>query len=434
MKTNELNNLVENIIQNEVKKTIIESVGGNKNEVFHIMCDNQPVDTFSNEDEAKHHLNIYKKNHPEKEFIIEKSTYESHDDMIDKLDEMGEELEEQNINENMEKKSFKVKSLAEAILHAKENGIKKINVAGKSYDVSEAWKTLHEEEGAPCPKCGEVVCECDEIKEDKFDLGKAIDKLKKEDDSEEECQECGKGKYELPEGFDEYVKKMGTDTKTSEKDRIVKEPETVTESKSKKIRLKETDFINLVTKMVNEAINTGSGNGVPGISVTKKAQNGSKKENDEYAKEVEKKMKDYLSFDGNDNPEFPNQIGGDKMAVQNGEEEEEIVDDNRGRMMVDINYDNEPSETFKKRADDALNGSSKMGNPKDAANTVPSKLGKKIKKEGEKLQKIKKEEPLYNKEPAPIRSVNETKTEIDSNIKEEFEKIKKLAGYNKKTQ
>jgi len=380
MKTIELNNMIHDILTKQAKKTIMESVG-NKIEVYHIKSDNVPIDTFDTQEDAYSHLNIYKKNHPGKQFIIEKGIYDSESDMLDKLDQMGEKLDENN-NEDMNK-PLKVKSLAEAILHAKENNKKKIKIGDESIDVNEYWDKLQEEEG--------------------------------------ECDECKKMKSELPEGFDEYVKKMGNDMKTIEKDRIVDTPDV---TPKKKLKLKESEFIGMITKIVTEAMKDQPGTArIPGLTITKKSQETSKKDSDSHMNDVSKKMKDYLSFDGNDNQEFPNQNGGDKMAVNNTDEQDDTVEDNRGRAMVDLEYDFEPSETFKKRLKDSLYGSTKMGNSHDAANVIPSKLGEKIVKDSERSKKLKKEEPLYHKEPAPITNVNE-----------EVEKMKKLYKYNGVTQ
>ena len=443
MKTNEFKNMIDTILTEQVKNIILEQVSEGKKQVYHIKCNGEPIDTFNSKEEAESHLDIYKKNHPGKQFIIEMDEYDSDGDMIDKLDELGQDLEEKE-NENMEKNPVKVKSLAEAILHAKENNKKKIKVNNIVHDVEESWKQLQEEEGE-CMECGDMnedsngkecphchgegkhndgtKCEkchgTGKIKDEHkmefkrgVDLGKSFEKMKSKLEEDDECDECSE-KMEMPEGFDEYVKKMGSDMKTIEKYRIVKKPETMKESKNKKLRLKESEFIELINKMVTEAMKGEPGiPGIPGVTITKKSQSGSKKDNDQHLSDVGKKIKDYLSFDGNDNPEFPHQIGGDKMAVNNTEDEDETVDDNRGRMMVDINYDNEPSKTFKQRAKDALEGSTKLGNPKDAANAIPSKLGNKIEKQGEKLQKIKKQEPRYPKETLPIKTVKENRISL----------------------
>ena len=50
----------------------------------HMVCSS----TFSR------NLDKLKKDHPGKQFIIEKAAYESHDHMLDTLDEMGQQLEE----------------------------------------------------------------------------------------------------------------------------------------------------------------------------------------------------------------------------------------------------------------------------------------------------------------------------------------------------
>ena len=103
-------------------------------------------------------------------------------------------------------------------------------------------------------------------------------------------------------------------------------------------------------RMVNEAMKGEPGiPGIPGVTITKKAQSASKKENDGHVKDVEKKMKDYLNFDGNDNPEFPKQIGkGEKVARENTKEQDEEVAKNFAGL-ENLQYDGEPSEQFKKR-------------------------------------------------------------------------------------
>jgi hypothetical protein len=91
MKMKDINTIIENTIYNHVKSVIMEeSEKGNK-EVYHIKCEGEPIATFDTEEEANEELPKYKKSHPDKELIIEKGVYESHGDMIDKLDSMGEE-------------------------------------------------------------------------------------------------------------------------------------------------------------------------------------------------------------------------------------------------------------------------------------------------------------------------------------------------------
>ena len=65
----EISNIIEESLFNEVKKTILNENKDPK-EVYHITCEGEPVDSFESEEIAMTHLDIYKKKHPEKEFII----------------------------------------------------------------------------------------------------------------------------------------------------------------------------------------------------------------------------------------------------------------------------------------------------------------------------------------------------------------------------
>lgn len=185
-------------------------------------------------------------------------------------------------------------------------------------------------------------------------------------------------------------------------------------------------FTEKVKGNVGEKLSVGA---VPGTEVTLKSRNDSGKENKEHLDNVEKKMKDYLSFDGNDNPEFPKQIGtGEKVARENDENQEQIIDDNRGRGPQDLTYDNDFAEKQVERIKKAMTGDSTMGNEQDEeGNIVKSETGKKLIKNAEKRQDIKKNEPLYDKENVPVNTKKKS-------INEEIEKMKKLYTYNKKTQ
>ena len=78
------------------------------------MCEGEPIDTFESKEIAMKHLDIYKKNHPEKEFIIEKSNYKSPSELIDKLDELSEKLED-NKKEKEDYRTPQEKAIAEII-------------------------------------------------------------------------------------------------------------------------------------------------------------------------------------------------------------------------------------------------------------------------------------------------------------------------------
>jgi hypothetical protein len=175
-------------------------------------------------------------------------------------------------------------------------------------------------------------------------------------------------------------------------------------------------------------------------SATKKAQQGSKKENDDYMKQVEDKLKKASSFDGADNPEFPKQNGkGEKMVINATPEQDEYTKTHRGGTLADLDYDQEPSENFKKRLKMALEGDPKMGNSQDAANVIKTDTGKNIGKTSVKKKEIEKKGKEVSwghswASPEKVVVVKESKTNMSSVLNEEIERMKKMYGYNKKTQ
>jgi hypothetical protein len=382
MRISELTQIIESVVSNEVKKTIIRESLGGKKEVYHVTCEGEPVDTFNTQEEAEKYIQDNKNS--KKELLIDKKVYESHADMIEKLDQMGQELEEKE-NTNMENQEpMEGNAFVKAMLDAKEKGEKSFTVDGKEHDVEECWNQMEEEElreDEQCEECGGPTME---------------------DVNEGTCEECGKEICECGGGM--Y------------------------ESKKKTLRLTESELIKLITKMVNES--------VPGLNAANKSRSESGKENSSHLADVDKKMKDYLSIPGNNNNKFPEQNKeGDSVKINNTEEEDEFVADQRGRGLENLEYDNEPSEQFKKRLKMAIDGDRLMGNGSDdVANVVKTDLPKKLEKEVKRKSEDKKSEPLYKKEPLPIKSVNESKVSTDSILLEEMRKIKKLTNYNEKTQ
>ena len=421
MNISDLNNLIESIASDEVKKTIISESETDKKQVYHIKLDGEPIDTFNSKEEAEEALPKYQAKE-KGELIIEPEIYESYEDMIEKMDEMGQELEEKE-NQNMENQEpMEGNAFAYAALKAKEAGEKTFEFDGETHDVEECWNKLEEEESIgewdeeeECNECGEKSME-EELTggQSKIDANKngKIDaddfkKLRDMKEGEGMCNECGSMLNE--EGMCSECGSM------------------MNESKKKVLRLTESQMVELIKKMVNES--------VPGLEVTKKAQNQSKKDNEENAKEVEQKIKKATTIEGSDNPEFPHQNNGKtKVALQNTEEENEYVEDTRGGKAIDLDYDQEPSKKFTERLKDALQGDSKMGNSQDAANVVKSDLGKKLAKQAERKEKKEKEAPMYNKDAQPVKEVNESVEPVSNVIMEEIEKMKKIASYNQKTQ
>jgi hypothetical protein len=198
---------------------------------------------------------------------------------------------------------------------------------------------------------------------------------------------------------------------------------------------------------------------IPGLETYKKAHGESGKQNNkEVADMMADVTKNQINVDGVDSVEFPHQNGkGDKVVVKNTDEENEEIDDNRGRNPFDLTYDIEPSKQFKDRLKKAIEGHSTMGNaptsetitkkPSNGAEKAKApeqkegnviatpETGKKFEKDSKKRIEIKKKEPRYSKEPSPVKNVNEGKTfQMSSLINEDITKMKSLLSYNKKTQ
>ena len=430
MKSTDIQNIINESLFDEVKKTILRE-NKESDEIYHITCEGEPVETFESKEIAMRHLDIYKKKHPEKEFIIEKIKYNSPSDMIDKLDEMGEKLE---LKENKPMGTKKeVKNLAHAIMDAKERGLKEFKINGETHDVNESWKQLEEEE------FGDGRDEIDMDKDGKI-TGKDFKMLRNK--KEGKCDECSQ-KMEESEGFDDEIndEEDMNENKSmcSECGGMLNEEGSCNEcsggmyeSNKRTLRLTESELVSLISKMVSES--------TPGIEVTKRAQKGSKKENDDYMKEVGKKLKKSASFDGADNPKFPKQNGkGEKMAINATPEQDEYTATHRGGTLADLDYDQEPSENFKKRLKMALEGDTKMGNSQDAANVIKTDTGKNIGKTSEKKKGIEKKAKEVSwghswKSPEEVVIVKESKTSMSSILNEEIERMKKMYRYDEKTQ
>lgn len=420
MKVSELRQIIENIVTDEVKKTIIsESEVGNK-EVYHIKCEGIPLGTYESQEDAENDMEKFKKENPGKELIIEKGVYESHEDMLDKLDEMNDQLEETDNMENTQ--PMEGNEFSGALKAAKDAGEKSFSVDGKEYDVEECWSKQMEEELVGGQK-----------KLDKNHNGKIdgqdfkILKGQKSDttEEEEECEECWNS--EMKEGTCE---KCGKE--------LCECGGMMNESKKKTLRLKESELVALIGRMVNESI--------PGLDAAKKAHVESGKENKQNLSDIEKKISNSMSFDGNDNPEFPKAIGkGEKVARHNTKEQDEEVAKNFAGLQ-NLDYDIEPSQQFKDRLKKSIEGHTTTGNApstekpsikpsngaekgKDAeeksGNTIKTDTPKKLEKQAADRKVDKDNRELYPKQPIPVKS---------KSINEEVEKMKKMFNYNEKTQ
>lgn len=489
MKVSELTTIIENIVSNEIRKTIMEENNGKK-EVYHIKCEGIPLATFESEEEANDALPDYKDKHKDGELIIEKGVYENHDDMMDKLDEMNDQLEE---TENMENtQPMEGNEFSGALKAAKDAGEKTFSVDGKEYDVEECWSKQMEEElvggqkkldknhngeidaqdfkimkgqkssdEEECDECGGGYMEEEEDNQsdmDKWNMDQMKDSIKKHfgnsDDEEKEDDDSyfeemlrrRRRKYKSVDN-EEIPNEIGEEKKSCEKcgKEICECGGGMYESKKKTVRLTESELIKLISKMVSESI--------PGLQAAEKSHLESGKENNAHLADVETKMKKLASFDGNDNPEFPKAIGkGEKVARKNTpEQEEEIAKNYAG--LENLEYDIEPSEQFKKRLKMAIEGDTLMGNGKvtEPASIKPSngaekgieakekegnhiqtpETAKKIEKQVKDREEDKKNRVLYSKEKVPV---SESKVNFSSVLEEEIKKMKNISEYNKKTQ
>jgi len=229
--------------------------------------------------------------------------------------------------------------------------------------------------------------------------------------------------------------------------------------------------MNLIEQIVLEQKSDKSfgGKKPKGLAVTQKAQKGSKKENDDYIKSVTQKLKDYLK-DGSKGEYsmelkiFPKGNGElakmEKMTYQPDNATSEYIDNFTAAGQENLVYDEiHPNEDW---MTSNLEGSSKTGNNPEWANAVDTGVNK-------KRNQIRKDNLLgavkqmaYNKAPQPVvddakqgavgkfgknfgkdagkkatKILNQLESKEDKNdvlLSEEFNKMKTLINYNKRTQ
>jgi hypothetical protein len=106
---------------------------------------------------------------------------------------------------------------------------------------------------------------------------------------------------------------------------------------------------------------------VPGLEVTNKAKGESGKENKKAIKDVEKKLSDYDKDSKKETKDSTKPVKFNYTDDSESEYHQEMEIMNGQEM---IQYDRDPSEIYKKRAEEAIAGSSRMGNNPDWANVV----------------------------------------------------------------
>jgi hypothetical protein len=226
----------------------------------------------------------------------------------------------------------------------------------------------------------------------------------------------------------------------------------------KHIKLTESELIGLIERIVNEEK-------VVTQNILNKNLKTSKDENDQNLKNVAKKMGDYMEDMGQEyEPEskkFPsgnkimNRQGEDNKTVKDGKKKEytpseaveEYIDQiARSGGMENLDYDQiKPNEEWLEMN---IEGSSKTGNSQEYANAVPTDVNKSVNRRRKMniLAKLKKDS--YQKSSQPVydmagedthmekmlgldESVDPKKTQ---KINEEISMMKKIIGYNSRTQ
>jgi hypothetical protein len=196
---------------------------------------------------------------------------------------------------------------------------------------------------------------------------------------------------------------------------------------------------------------------VSGLAKTEKSLKSSKKQEDDYIKSVTKKMKDYLKTgskgDYEMNPtDFPmgnGELGEmDKKAYKASDAVEEYIQAFAYPGLEDNHYDEiKPNEEW---MENNIEGSSKTGNNPKWANAVETGLGKRVNEKRKKALYDKEKQRSYKRVKQPVDQAGEssgektldkmfaklesTESKNEKLISEEFDKMKHLMGYNKKTQ
>ena len=484
MKLNEVRKFVDSTIHNEIRKKIVEETEKKKKDYYHVTLDGEPIDTFESDNEAKDYVAKMKDKYTGKDLIIDKKTYQSYEEMIDNLDSysdinkknkknMKKKLQEMDTNNDMEFIDMMQKLRKKGYMNEYQDDMGESDdiytyskEMGESDDMHEYQDDMGEEMHDMYEYQDDMGEEMHDMYEYQDDMGEGdtdlddtfIDDMgdtsfdtadTSSDDDGFRSYEDLKNEYEASNQADMFE---GGDGMCSECGSMMNEDGTcsecstrfdegsdfsqMNESRKRKIKLTESQLSNMIKKIIMES--------VPGMNVTKRAQSGSKKSNDDYYSSVGKKMKKREGFKGNDNPEFPHQIGSKtkKMARVNTPKEDDVVAKNKAGLQ-NLDYDTEPSAMFKDRAKKSLEGHSTMGNApytqkakKETSNFIKTETPKKISKQVKMRDADKKERVIYKKEKVPVSTKDKKLDESIQNkeLLSEMVKIKKLYGYNDKTQ
>ena len=214
------------------------------------------------------------------------------------------------------------------------------------------------------------------------------------------------------------------------------------EVKDSKVEVNETTtetIKKLVTKKLKDKLSEAKH---PGYDAYEKAVKKSKTENTKAMKDTKKKFKEYENFEGNENPQFPHQemsqtnADGQFQYYRNDEKSQEFVDDFAHPGLIDFDINNVNMDRLTKY----LEGSQETGNAqKDAegealGNVVPSDLGEKmLKSMKRRKEKVADQQASMTNLRGITPDVQKVK-QVKEDVNIDVDTMKKLWGYNKKTQ
>lgn len=350
-----------------------------------------------------------------------------------------------------------------ALADAKKSGKDSFEVDGKKFNVKESEEKWIQKTGM---KKGALHKKLGVPEGDKIPVSK-LKSLKKE------LMKKGEGDKKLSAADSKLLKQVN----------LALTLKTVKESVSS-LRLTEDELIDLIENIVieqkvkdNAEKENISKKSPEGLKKTMKALEGSKKENDDYAKEVVKKMKDYMKdmFSGSngydENPDDFPQSNYD-MEKEHNEKKyhpsdavEEYIEAFAYPGMTNLVYDEiKPDDEMieKQIKGDSKNGNAVTGKDGKALGNVSKrseKVGERFKKNfDENLYGAEQMNVSYKRQPQPVDIAGEKKesgglkksstakaqkimNQLESKedkkskiIAEEMEKMKNLIGYNRKTQ
>lgn len=289
-----------------------------------------------------------------------------------------------------------------------------------------------------------------------FKLLRKSKKTSKRDVEEEEMEEGNAFTYGLSKTKKGGSFKLGNKTIKDTSDYDMKESVIyhITDNDGDIIKLTENEVVDLIEKIVNEQKTPGLKTiGKPkGLTTYEKAHKASGKENQEYFKSFEKKMKDYLKdgskgkFDMNPKmfPQGNGELGKmDKKAFKMTDDLEEFNYEIAGQNFPvpdAIDYNEEWMEKLFKG--DSMTGNAPGGNALESkTNDRFNKMRKKNTLKKLKDQSYKRvPQPVFNEKSGDgqgkglnikLESVENKKTQV---LNEEFDRMKELFKYNRKTQ